>query len=219
MGAILLGLAAFVICFAEGAYALNWRWLRKGCKGSTRCRVRVMDLMGFVLGVGAFCGWLFTGGNWIISDIIFIVIYVALIKVVKFGSLKIALASFACSLVLSIVFIALATKTSVNFQIDYVDNPLFLAAPLLAHIPNQRCVWYFLISMGYPGMFLAYLERFDKNRSSLIYSPTFLICYGVFSILWFVVGNFIKVPLPYDLFTVPISMVLLLLFANRRGEL
>ena len=109
MGAILLGLPAFVVCFAEGAYTLNWRWLKKGCRGSLRCRCRVMDLMGFALGVGAFCGWLFSGTNWIISDIIFIVIYVALIKVVKFGSLKIALASFACSLVLSIVFITLAT--------------------------------------------------------------------------------------------------------------
>jgi len=50
-----------------------------------------------------------------------------------------------------------------------------------------------------------------------LYSPTFLVCYGIFSIAWFIVGSFVPIPLPYDLFTVPISMALLLLFANRRG--
>lgn len=73
--------------------------------------------------------------------------------------------------------------------------------------------------MAYPGMFLAYLERFDKNRSSTLYAPLFLICYALCSIAWFVVSCLVPFGLPYDLFTVPISMILLFLFANRRGEL
>lgn len=71
--------------------------------------------------------------------------------------------------------------------------------------------------MAYPGMFLAYLERFDKNRSSTLYAPIFIICYALCSIAWFIVSILVPFGLPYDLFTVPISMGLLLLFANRRG--
>jgi hypothetical protein len=216
-GSVLLGLPAFMLCFAEGAYALNCRCLLRGVK----CifKLRVIDAVGLIFGVGVFCAWYFTYTNWIISDIIFIVIYVALIKLVKFGSLKIALASFAVTLLLGIVFIVLATKTSAEVNVYFFNNPLFLTAPLLAPIPNLRCTWYFLLDMAYPGMFLSYLERFDKNRSSFIYTPTFLICYAIFSVVWFFVGTSIKIPLPFDVFTVPISMALLFLFANRRGEL
>jgi hypothetical protein len=46
-----------------------------------------------------------------------------------------------------------------------------------------------------------------------------MFCYVLCSILWFIVNYFVPIALPYDLFTVPIAMVLLVLFANRRGEL
>lgn len=176
-----------------------------------------MDVVGIGIGAGALCGWYFSHTNYIISDLIFIAIYVAMIKLVKFGSLKMSLAAFACSLILSCVFLGLSTETSVFLNLSNFNNPLFLVAPRIARVPNHKCSWYFLLTMAYPGMFLAYLERFDNNRSSLIYSPTFVVCYGVFSIIWFIIGSLIKAPLPYDLFTLPVSMVMLLLFANRRG--
>lgn len=71
--------------------------------------------------------------------------------------------------------------------------------------------------MAYPGLFLAYLVRFDKNRSSSIYGATFMISYVVCTIFWFVVNYFVPIALPFDLFTVPIAMVFIILFANRRG--
>lgn len=71
--------------------------------------------------------------------------------------------------------------------------------------------------MAYPALFLAYLERFDKNRSSSIYGATFIICYVLCTLMWFVVNYLVPIALPFDLFTVPIAMVLIILFANRRG--
>jgi hypothetical protein len=107
------------------------------------------------LGGGALVGWYFSNSNAIVSDVLFVVIYIALIKVFKFGSLKIGFLTLACSLALSIVFVILI---SVNYQtMNFFITPLFLTGPILTRIPNYRCSWYFLLSMLYPGMLLAYL--------------------------------------------------------------
>ena len=95
-----------------------------------------MDLFGFLLGAGALVGWYFSNGNTVISNIIFIFIYVAIIKVVKFGSLRLALVTFICSLILSIVFTILIAESNTYMTMVYSNNPLFLAAPTFARIPN-----------------------------------------------------------------------------------
>jgi apolipoprotein N-acyltransferase len=73
--------------------------------------------------------------------------------------------------------------------------------------------------MAYPGIFLSYLERFDKNRSSKVYGLTFIISYTICSFVWFGVSIVVPFALPYTIFAYPLALVLLTLFANRRGEL
>lgn len=52
-----------------------------------------------------------------------------------------------------------------------------------------------------------------------MYSTIFILCFIICSIIWFIVGMYVPFPLPYDIFTVPISVITLFLFANRRDEL
>lgn len=108
-----------------------------------------------------------------------------------------------------------STYTNLNFYA--FNNPLFFLVPMIAKIPNRKCAWHFMFEMAYPGLLLAYLERFDKNRSSIIYGATFIISYVLCTILWYVFNYFIPIALPFDLFTVPISMIFIILFSNRRG--
>lgn len=181
-------------------------------------RIICVCALGIILAGGALVGLYYSHFNWIVSDLIFLVIFISIIKVVKFGSLKISLLAFCLSLTLSISFIILTELiTKAYLETSYFGNPLFLACPNIIKIPNHNCSWYFILSMAYPGMFLAFLHRFDKNKAAHIYAPTFIVTYVICSLAWFVVGTLIKPPLPYDLFTVPISMLFLLLFANRRG--
>lgn len=123
-------------------------------------RIRIMDIIGFCIGFGVLCAWFFTGQIWMVSDLIFVFIFITLIKVIKFGSLKIALINFICTLILDLIFITVTEvirKTYFSTNINIFNNPLFLTAPIIAFIPNYRCAWYFILSMAYPGMFLAYL--------------------------------------------------------------
>lgn len=57
-GSVLLGLPAFMLCFAEAAYALNCRCLLRGFK----CifTFRVIYVVGLIFGVGVFFAWYFT---------------------------------------------------------------------------------------------------------------------------------------------------------------
>lgn len=70
-------------------------------------RVRVVDGVGVVMGIGVLCGVYFSHFNWIVCDVVFLIIFVASIKIIKLGSLRISLLAFALSLLLSITFVIL----------------------------------------------------------------------------------------------------------------
>lgn len=180
-----------------------------------------MDVAGILFGVGLLCAWYFTR-DVILSDLIFMMIYLSIMKIVKFGSLKLAVILFAIN------FVILVSFSGTNSTIDssytdgdytYFNNPLFLIIPNLVDIPNRRCAWYFIVTMSYAGLLLSYLERFDRNRSSIIYGLTFIITYIIGTVAWFIITIFVAFPIPYELFSIPIALLLLAFFSNRRGEL
>jgi hypothetical protein len=59
-----------------------------------KLRVRVMDLMGFGFGCLLVGGWWAADRNWIYTDIMAIMLIIAIIKVFKFVSFKVALIAY-----------------------------------------------------------------------------------------------------------------------------
>ena len=56
------------------------KWLRfVFCKELIKVRIRVMDILGFAIGVGVMAAWFFNHSNYILSDIIFVCIYLVFI--------------------------------------------------------------------------------------------------------------------------------------------
>lgn len=182
-----------------------------------------MDVVGFAIGVGVLCGWFFSGYNWIISNFIYICIYVAAIKLVKFGSLRIAALTFFSTASLNVIFIVLTQvfrHVYFNGLILYIfNNPFFIFCPCINFTPNENCSWLFITCIVFPGILLSYLDRFDESRSSKIYSIVFVVCFVVSSTVWIVISRFVPFTIPFDLINSPVCFVLLCVFANRRGEL
>lgn len=181
-----------------------------------------MDILGLLLGIGLLCAWFFSNKNFIISDIIFLMMYITFIKFVKFGSLKILLVLYGVNFIILVIFYRTVEFIDSSYEdssIIYFNNPMFLLFPNINRIPNSKCAWYSLLSMSYGGFFLAYLSRFDKNISSMVYSITFIGSYTFGSILWLIVSGLTPFLILYESFTIPISVALLLLFAYRRGEI
>ena len=90
---MIYGTFSIMVTFTELFYNFN-KYLRAGVRFCSKLTIRVMDILGFVIGVGVEIGWWFSGYSWIISDIIFTCMMIATIKLFKFWSLRVALFCF-----------------------------------------------------------------------------------------------------------------------------
>lgn len=63
-----------------------------------------MDVLGIVFGCGMMFAWYISGTNWLISDIIFVFIYISIIKIVKIQSLKYAVIIYIITLIVDGIF-------------------------------------------------------------------------------------------------------------------
>lgn len=180
-----------------------------------------MDVIGFFVGVGLVTAWYALDKNWIISNIIYIAMYTAFIKIVKFGSLQTAAIVYFIGAICNTTFIILTSKIREIYFNDLIltifNNPFFIYCPVITYSPNESCSWFFITCMIYPCILLCYLDRFDESRSSKIYFAVFSVCLVVCSGLWIVMSRFVPFTLPFNFLNSPTCMVLLCIFANRRG--
>lgn len=217
---MLCGVLSTMVTVSELLYWVDVKIFRVGlfpCKFP----IRIMDLSGLLVGVGLVCAWYFTGYNWILSDIIYMIIFLAVMKLVKFDSLRIAAITFFFTALCNISFILMTQfirHVYFNNVILYIfNNPLFIFCPCINFTPNQNCSWFFISCIAYPGILLCYLDRVDSSRSSKIYSRVFIVTFSACSIIWLIVSEFAPFTLPFDLINSPISIAILCFFANRRG--
>ena len=217
------GTICIALCFIEAVFLTNAKWLKKYITLANRLHIRVMDIIGFFVGLGILLGWWFSNRNWIISDVITICIWVGTIKLFKFTSFKIATLTFTFTIVLELIFIVLMQVVfdrSYNTELLNLFNiPFFLQIPTINPVPNQKCSWLFISSLVYPGIVLSYLHRFDKCRSSNVYFIIFLVGYFLGSIVWTILCVISPFTLPFGIISEPITIVILILFSNRRNEL
>lgn len=221
-----LALIATVVCLSEFMYVwkvkYKIRWVIFIFEKKV-WKIRFIDFIGIALGVAFMCAWYFSGYNWIVSDLIYSMMLLSLIKLIKFGSLKMALFAYLSTAILTTIFIVITQSIKNmyfnNLMMSYFNNPLFIMCPCINFTINQYCSWFFLMSIGYPGMLLSYLYRFDESRSSKVYSTVFLVSFVICAFVWVVASLFVPFTLPFNLINSPIAILLLAIFANRRGEL
>lgn len=76
-----------------------------------------------------------------------------------------------------------------------------------------------MLSLVYPGMLLSYIRRFDHSRSSRVYTITFIVSFIVLSLVWSILNVVSPFIIPFNLMTIPVGLVIITLFSNRRNEL
>lgn len=113
-GSIILGVFCTMICFTELAYFTKLNFFRLGYTNG-RFRLRITDVIGFLLGVGIMCVWYFSGTNWLVSNIIFVFIYLSFIKIVKIGSLKLLVLIYIGTVVVDGIFYKTFQKINNEF--------------------------------------------------------------------------------------------------------
>ena len=157
---ILYGVFSIMVCFTQLLYKRN-KYLNLELRIGSKIKIRIMDILGFLLGAGVEVGWWFSKENWILSDFIFTCMLIVTIKFFRFKSLKTATLAFVLVTIVFVVFIALSdikSKNSFNsLMLSLFNNPFFLVCPTITPVPNQPCSWISIISLAYPGLVLSYL--------------------------------------------------------------
>lgn len=162
-----LGTIGIALCLVEVFYATTIKCFRFYCR-ALGLRVRIMDVIGFLVGFGICFVWYYTDKNWIVSDFIFFCIWISGIKLFKFTNLKVITFTLfvmigVSLIVLVVVEIALGISYNSNL-FNHFNSPLFLQIPTISHVPNQKCSWIFISALVFAGMFASYLYRYDKSR-------------------------------------------------------
>lgn len=99
-----------------------------------------MDALGVAIGIGIVCTWYLIDKNWILSDFLYVFIFLAVVKFIKFGSLKMAFFAYLATAILNATFILISQYALQyyfnNIILTIFNNPLFIFCPCINFIPN-----------------------------------------------------------------------------------
>jgi len=179
-----------------------------------------MEVVSLLCGAGLSVGWYYSDRNILLNDALAICITVAVIKILKFTSLKIAGFAFLLGILIELVVVIIlyATENSSynNLFINEYNFPIGIQIPTINPVFNMKCSWMPFTSVAYSGMVFSYLRRFDTSRNTKVYLITSTLLYLVASVAWGFVDTASPVSLPYLLISAPCMYGLICLFAFRR---
>ncbi len=206
----------------EGFYFMRTGWLTIE-KTVFKLRFRVMDVLGFLFGCCLVGGWWAADRNWIYTDIMAIMLIIAIIKVFKFVSFKVALIAYlimvAMYIAASVIIVFVYQNQYDSYTVALLRTPYQLKFPSFSEAYGQKCVWISITTVAFPGLLVSYLRRFDQSKSTIIYLLTAVVTYFIGSVCWYVANTLSYYSLPFDAFCEPIMIISFTLFAFKRKEL
>ena len=145
---------------------------------------------------------------------------VAIIKIVKFTSLRNATISFVVliliELVYSIVLYVVNDASYGRLFLNFYNYPFQLQVPTINPVFNLKCSWLPFTVIIFPGMLFSYLRRFDSSRNNKLYIIISVITFILGGIAWLFLSIVSPTNLPFGLVSEPCMVALIALFAYRR---
>lgn len=133
---MVISVLSTMICLSEFLYYTRI----KGFRIRIYKKFRIMDALGIALGIGLVCAWYLNNKNWILSDFLYIFIFIAIVKFIKFGSLKMAFFAYLSVAILNSTFILISQYALLyyfnNIILTIFNNPFFIFCPCINFIPN-----------------------------------------------------------------------------------
>lgn len=117
------------------------------------------------------------------------------------------------------VFLSLIVinQESDAFYLLTINSPFQLQIPVITPTFSVNCAWISVTSVAFPGLFAAYLYRFDYSRATHIYIIASSIAYFFGAVLWNIISSFSRRAIPFDSIT-QFFMILAIVFMafNRK---
>lgn len=187
--------------------------------------VNMLTLIEMPIGVGTVIFWLITRGTWeyawVMNDIIAFSICVLMISSVRIPDLKVATALLCGILCYDVFWVYLSSYFFGKNVMVTVASGIDL--PIKIVIPYFKGVGFSMIGLGdmvLPGLFTAFLLRFDRGRNDIndMYFTTCMVGYALGLALCLLVLITFKAAQPAMLYLSPCTLLCVFGQAYRRNE-
>lgn len=220
-----VGVLSVAVCVNEILFMFNLKILKHGLFNIRSYRVRVLEVVSSLVSTGALIGWYFSDNNILVDDLICLCMVVAFIKILHFGSLKLAGLAILTTVTIELIFQLIPHfQNYQNYNVVFINrfnSPFLLQIPMFSLYPiyNMICSWLSFTSVVFSGMLLTYLHRFDASRKTNLYLITGMGAFFVGGLVWIGVSIPSEFAMPVGLVIESITFGLVCLFAFKRQDL
>ena len=119
----------------------------------------------FLIGILLMLIW-FVSHNWIINDLVVICICIVSIRIFRFTNSKFIISIYVLILLYEMIWVNNYSKKEIENKLTNNSKssvPLRLICPELVSTPFKRCFSVPISDIILPGIFLAYLKKFDEH--------------------------------------------------------
>ena len=198
-------------------------------------QITLFMIIGALIGVAFIIPWSLTN-NWILSDVITLIIYIAVINVLKVNKFKNCVFIMIMQMLIDILWMILFNyvfnsdyDTSKQYIDDRQYNDYFsskLTLPMKIECfyinpkynLNSKCSWISISNLIIPSLFISYFNRYDNHVNATIYSIISFIAYYFGLIIWISIQSKITIILPLSIFCYTLMCLSCLILSVKRNE-
>lgn len=181
----------------------------------------LLFIIGFVLSIPLVAYWAISY-DWIVSDILTLIITAVCLKLIKFKNLKTATIIFIVEIVFEIIwgviFLFGFNRSYDQFFSSDFTLPLKIECLTFQDFVKKKCVWVSITNMVYPGLLLSYFNRYDASKNFSIYYFFSLIAFVLGNVFWIVVQSLIEFNIPASVYCFTLMVLFTFILAHKRNE-
>ena len=167
--------------------------------------------------------WLLTN-NWILSDIITLIIFISVVNTVKLNKFKNCLFLMTIQILADLLWMVLFNNVFNENYNDFFGSKLTIPMKIECFYINpqfnlnSKCSWIGISNLIIPTLFISFFNRFDNYMNATIYSIASFIGFYLGLIIWIAVQSKITSSIPLSIYCYPIMCIFCALLAFKRNE-
>ena len=184
-------------------------------------KVSLFFLVGCLMSIPIIVFWAITL-DWILSDILTLILAAALLKIIKFKNLKTATYFFCVEILFEIIWgVAFYFGLEISYDQFFSSAftlPLKIECLTFSSFLNKKCVWISITNLVFPGLLLSYFNRYDASKNFSIYYFFSLLAFILGNVIWVIIESRFEFSTPASLFCFSLMVIVTLILAHKRNE-
>lgn len=184
-------------------------------------KITLFFLLGILISIPMVVFWAITY-NWILTDILTLIITAVCLKLIKFKNLKTATYFFCVEIFFEIVWgVIFMFELDLSYDQFFSSDftlPLKIECLTFESFFNKKCVWISITNLVYPGLLLSYFNRYDASKNFSVYYFFSLIAFILGNVIWIIVQSKSNFATPSSIYSFSLMLIFTLILAHKRNE-